>query len=54
MINIEQIELEFDNFFGDKENEHTLLVKMHPLIAEVKRLRKRLKTISNIARGAIE
>ena len=38
MIDIEELELEFNNFFGDKENEHTLLARMFPLIAEVKRL----------------
>ena len=43
MINIEQIESEFKVFFGDKENEHTLLARMHPLIAEVKRLRRELR-----------
>jgi hypothetical protein len=40
MIDIEELELEFNAFYGDKENEHTLLARMHPLIAEVKRLRE--------------
>ena len=44
MIDIEQIESEFKAYFGDKENEHTLLARMHPLIEEVKRLRKMLLT----------
>ena len=40
MIDIEEIEFEFNSFFGDKENEHTLLARMFPLIAEVKQLRE--------------
>tara|TARA_R100001510_G_C7554544_1_gene136978 strand:- start:359 stop:586 length:228 start_codon:yes stop_codon:yes gene_type:complete len=40
MIDIEELEFEFNSFFGDKENEHTLLARMFPLIAEVKRLQK--------------
>ena len=39
MIDIQELELEFNSFYGDKENEHTLLARMFPLIAEVKRLR---------------
>ena len=54
MIDIEELELEFNAFFGDKENEHALLARMSPLIAEVKRLHKKLKQIENIAKGAIE
>ena len=42
MIDIEQIELDFNAFYGDKENENTLLARMHPLIAEVKQLRKQV------------
>ena len=42
MIDIEELELEFKTFFGDKENEHTLLARMFPLIAEVKRLKAKL------------
>lgn len=44
MIDIQELELEFNAFYGDKENEHTLLSRMFPLIAEVKRLRKREAT----------
>tara|TARA_R100000734_G_scaffold19036_1_gene17628 strand:+ start:3029 stop:3367 length:339 start_codon:yes stop_codon:yes gene_type:complete len=40
MIDIEELELEFNAFYGDKENEHTLLARMFPLIEEVKRLRE--------------
>ena len=40
MIDIKQIEMEFNAFFGDTENEHNLLKRMKPLIGEVKRLRK--------------
>ena len=32
--------MEFNAFYGDKENEHTLLARMFPLIEEVKRLRE--------------
>ena len=39
-IDIEELELEFNAYYGDKENEHTLLARMFPLIAEVKRLRE--------------
>jgi hypothetical protein len=42
MIDIQELELEFNAFYGDKENEHTLLARMFPLIAEVKRLREQL------------
>ena len=43
MIDIEELELEFNAFYGDKENEHTLLARMFPLIAEVKRLSEESK-----------
>ena len=45
MIDIQELELEFNAFYGDKENEHTLLARMFPLIAEVKRLREVLITV---------
>ena len=47
MIDIEELELEFNAFYGDKENEHTLLARMHPLIAEVKRLREAIADVAN-------
>tara|TARA_B100000161_G_C33549577_1_gene414716 strand:- start:1489 stop:1743 length:255 start_codon:yes stop_codon:yes gene_type:complete len=43
MIDIQELELEFNAFYGDEENEHTLLARMFPLIAEVKRLREESK-----------
>ena len=48
MIDIEELELEFKTFYGDKENEHTLLTRIHPLIAEVKRLRKRNEWLEEV------
>ena len=45
MIDIQELELEFNAFYGDKENEHVLLARMFPLIAEVKRLREALSEI---------
>ena len=45
MIDIEELELEFNAFYGDKENEHTLLARMFPLIEEVKRLRETLQLL---------
>jgi len=48
MIDIEEIEFEFNTFFGDKENEHTLSARMHSLIAEVKRLREESKKKGNV------
>ena len=47
MIDIQELELEFNAFYGDKENEHTLLARMHPLIAEVKRLRLLFRELIN-------
>ena len=46
MLDIEELELEFNAFYGDKENEHTLLARMFPLIEEVKRLRELIKEIA--------
>lgn len=48
MIDIEQIELEFNSFYGDKENEHTLLARMFPLIAEIKQLSEESKKKGNV------
>ena len=45
MIDIEELELEFNAFYGDKENEHTLLARMHPLIEQVRVLTKTLELI---------
>ena len=53
MIDIEQIESEFKAYFGDKENEHTLLARMHPLIAEIKRLRERLHLAEEYIRNPV-
>ena len=35
--------MEFNAFFGDKENENNLLKRMEPLIAEIKRLHEELQ-----------
>ena len=43
MIDIQELELEFNAFYGDKENERTLLARMFPLIEEVKRLSEESK-----------
>jgi len=48
MIDIQELELEFNAFYGDKENEHTLLARMFPLIEEVKRLREQQKQIHDL------
>ena len=54
MINIQELELEFNSFYGDKESEHTLLARMFPLIAEVRRLRDKLDLIRNTVLYDIE
>ena len=53
MINIQELELEFNSFYGDKESEHTLLARMHPLIAEIKRLRERLHLAEEYIRNPV-
>ena len=48
MIDIEELEMEFNAFYGDKENEQTLLARMFPLIEEVKRLREEKKRLHRL------
>ena len=53
MIDILELEAEFSAFYDCNDNKDTLLARMFPMIAEIKRLRQRLHLAEEYIRNPV-